>query len=121
MKRRKDGIDPLIISFSAHCTLAILSKVQEMRNHVKKKDWKEVSKNFTPSSKVGFLGPFGKTIQAGYHDVLNDIMLRREEGMFLFLIVLLIIRTLHGHCVAAIIQYPSEFEVQTQHELTEHL
>ena len=48
-------------------------------------------------------------------------MLRREEGMFLFLIVLLIIRTLHGHCVAAIIQYPSEFEVQTQHELTEHL
>ena len=45
-------------------------------------------------------------------------MLRREEGMFLFLIVLLIIRTLHGHCVAAIIQYPSEFEVQPQHELT---
>ena len=62
-----------------------------------------------------------KTIQAGYHYVPNDIMLSREEGMFPFLIVLLIIRTLRGHCVAAIIQYPSEFEVQTQHELTEHL
>ena len=42
MKGRKDGIVPLIISFSAHCTLALLSKVQKKRIFVKKKTSQEL-------------------------------------------------------------------------------
>ena len=42
MKGRKDGIVPLIISFSAHCTPALLSKVQETRIFVKKKTSQEL-------------------------------------------------------------------------------
>ena len=56
--------------------------------------------------------------------ILSHLCRQGHSGLvisFGILIVLLIIRTLHGHYVAAIIQYPSEFEVQTQHELTEHL
>ena len=42
MKGRKDGIVPLIISFSANCTPALLSKVQETRIFVKKKTSQEL-------------------------------------------------------------------------------